>query len=197
MWHFCTKGGQLGPHVCDDTLLHQRRSVKPQTEAQCRWNVLQKCKKDIAKILKFSCRNTEVLLQKSLFSVVQPIWFSSSSAFHGSSSVFMIFHGSRLVFHGYPWCQVGFSWFQVGFHGSRSFLWLFMVPGWFFIIFHGSRWVIIIFHGSRLAFHGFHGSRWAFMVFHGSRLVFMVPRRLSRFFMVPGCFFHFSHWEHP
>ena len=76
---------------------------------------------------------------------------------------------------GFLW----FSKFQVDFHGSRlvfhGFSWLFMVftvPGWFFMVFHGS-WLI------------FHGSSLVFMVFHGSRSVFTVP---GRFFMVPGRF---------
>ena len=62
--HICwTKGGQLDPPVSEVTFfapswgptsvtsrfLHQRSSVEP----QCRWNVLQKWKKDNAKMLKF------------------------------------------------------------------------------------------------------------------------------------------------
>ena len=54
----------------------------------------------------------------------------------------MVFNGSRLVFHV-----------------------VFLVPGWFFVVFHGSR---LIFHGSRSFFHGFSlfqvGFSWFFMV---------------------------------
>ena len=52
---------------------------------------------------KWICRNTEVLLQKFLNSVVQPIWFSSRW-------VFMVYQGSRLAIHGS----------RLVFHGSRS-----------------------------------------------------------------------------
>ena len=45
--------------------------------------------------------------------------------FHGSRSVFIVFHGSRFVFHG-----------------SRLV----------FMVFHGSR---LVFRGSRSVFHGF------------------------------------------
>ena len=47
---------------CD--VLDQRRSV----EAQCRWNVLQKCKMKLQRYWS--------VVAKSLNSVVQPIWFS-------------------------------------------------------------------------------------------------------------------------
>ena len=61
-----------------------------------------------------------------------------------------------------------------------------MVPGWFFMVFHGYRSVFMVFYGIRKVFHGsravfmvfhgprlvFHGSRSAFMGFHGSMLVF-------------------------
>ena len=60
-------------------------------------------------------------------------WFQVG--FHGSRSVFMVFHSSRLVFHG-SWSvfmvfHSSMSVFMV-FHGSRS---VFMVPGWFFMFF--------------------------------------------------------------
>ena len=63
---------------------------------------------------------------------------------------------------------------------------IFMVPGWFLMVFHGFRWFIcLFFYGSWLAFNGsrsvfkvfhsyrlvFNGSRSVFIVFHSSRLV--------------------------
>ena len=72
-WRFFNHRGRLGPCVSDVTFftpkdagwgpvfvtwhfLHQWSSVEP----QCGWNVLQKCKKDVAKILKCCCKNTDV-----------------------------------------------------------------------------------------------------------------------------------------
>ena len=63
----------------------------------------------------------------------------------------MVFHETSLVFHG--------SWLVVMVPGQFS--WLLMVPGWFFMIFGGSRLVS-------------HGSRSVFMVFHGSKSVFVI-----------------------
>ena len=39
-----------------------------------------KMQNEVAKILKYCCRNTEVFLQKSLNSVIQRIWFTSAFA---------------------------------------------------------------------------------------------------------------------
>ena len=50
----------------------------------------------------------------------------------------------------------------------------------FFMVFHGSGWVLMVLHGSRL-------------VFHGSWSVFMVSDWFSWFFMVPGRFFMVFH----
>ena len=61
------------------------------------------------------------------------------------------------------------GWFFIVFHGSRLFL---HGSRSVFTDFHGSRSVFMDFHGSRLVFHGFHGSRLVFHGFHGSRLVF-------------------------
>ena len=48
--------------------------------------------------------------------------------FHGSRSVFMIFHGFRLVFHGSRLVfMVPGQFFKV----PGRFSWFFMVPGWF------------------------------------------------------------------
>ena len=73
------------------------------------------------------------------------------------------------------WFEVGFSWFQVsfyGFHGSRP---VFMIPGWFFMVIHGS-WSI------------FHDSRSVSMVTIFPVPFFMIPGFVLWFFMVPGWF---------
>ena len=73
--------------------------------------------------------------------------------FHGSRSVFMVFHVSRLVFHGSRLVFMAFhgfrgcvSWFLVGFHG------FFVVPGCFFrsfwlvfMVFKVVSWYIMVF----------------------------------------------------
>ena len=58
------------------------------------------------------------------------------------------------------------------------FSWFFMVPGWFFMVFRGSRlvfmapgWFFMVFHGSRSVFMV---PGWLFMVIHGSQRVFTV-----------------------
>ena len=97
------------------------------------------------------CWNTEVLLQKSLNSVVHPTWFSSAGICHVSCFMvpgwfFMVpgwFSWSFMVPSGFSWfsCfQVGFSWFQVGFHGFswfqvgfHDFSWFQVCFSWFFI----------------------------------------------------------------
>ena len=91
----------------------------------------------------------------------------------------------------FPRFQVGFfmvpGWFYMVFHVSRL---VFHGFRWFFMVAYGSRWVFMVFHGSRLIFHGFrsvfmifHGFRSAFKVFHGVRLVDYGSRPV---FMVPG-----------
>ena len=53
------------------------------------------------------------------------------------------------------------------------FSWLFMVPSGFFMV---PGWVFMVFHGSRSVF----------MVFHGSRLVFMVFSKIYPPEQIPG-----------
>ena len=105
-----------------------------------------KMQNEVADILKCCCIDTEMLFQKILNSVLQPIRFTSAFAIDVSGCAYSrhgVFHSSMLVFHG-----------------SKLF---FMVSGWCFMVVHGSR---LIFHGSILVFHG---SRWFFLWF------FMVP----------------------
>ena len=101
--------------------------------------------------------------------------------FHGSMSIFMVFHGSRLVFHGSRPVFIVFHGSWLVCHGSWS---VFMVPGrhscfsWFQV---GFSWFQV-------------GFSWFFMVSHGSRLVF---HGFSCFFMVPGWFFMVFHQNVP
>ena len=100
------------------------------------------------------CKNTEVLLQKYLNSVVQQICFSSRLVFHGSRWVFMVFQGSRSVFMIFYSSRSAFMLFQgsrLVFHGSRWVLWLFKVPGrssWFFMILGRFLWFQVSLHPS-------------------------------------------------
>ena len=73
---------------------------------------------------KRSARNTKI--RKSLNSLV----------FNVSMSVFMALGWFFMVLGGFSWFQVGFTWF-------------FMVPGVFFMVFHGHRSVCL---GSKLVF---------------------------------------------
>ena len=57
-----------------------------------------------------------------------------------------------------------------------------MVPGGFFMVFHGFRWVLMVFHGSRLFFYG---SRWVFWFCRGSSLVFYGSRWVFNAFCIP------------
>ena len=93
--------------------LHQRSSVEP----QCRWNVLQKCKQMlqkywsvVAEILKCCCINTEVLLQKSLNSVVQPTWFSTAFAIDVSGCAHRCHGFLNLDHHGQELSQLPGRW---------------------------------------------------------------------------------------
>ena len=83
---------------------------------------------EVAEIPLCCCRNTEVLLQKSLNSVVQPIWLSSRLVFHGSR---LVSHGSRLAFMVPGWFfMVLGRFFMVP---GGFFFMFFIVPGWFFM----------------------------------------------------------------
>ena len=70
---------------------------------------------------------------------------------------FCDFHDSRSVFHG-P---------SLVFHGSRSFVYVFMVPGRFSWVFKVSGWLFMV-PGRCFMIPGCF-----FMVFHGSRLVYI------------------------
>ena len=101
------------------------------------------------------------------FFVVQGqfLWFQVG--FHDSRSVFEVPGWFFMVPGEFSWFQVdhyGHQLFQVCFHNSRWVLWIFRVPGFFFMIIHGSRSVFL-------------DSRLVFMVFHGSWLVYIRAER--------------------
>ena len=61
-------------------------------------------------------------------------------------------------------------------HGVSG--WIFMVPGWFFMVFHDFSWLFMVFTVPGWFFMVFHGFRsvlqGSMLGFHGCRLVFIV-----------------------
>ena len=62
----------------------------------------------------------------------------------------------------------------------HGFSWFFMVPGWFFMVYHSFSWFSMVFHGFSWFFHGFSWFQVGFYVFLWSQV---------GFFMDPGWFF--------
>ena len=76
-----------------------------------------------------------------IFHGSRSVCHDSRSVFHGSRSVFMAFHCSRWVFLDRFSASLsianGFGKLTRFFMVPRGFLWYFMVPGRFLLVFHG------------------------------------------------------------